>query len=76
MKDYRGKDKDSAKKLQSNIILPISILIPSNSQTSIVVVSINNIDFLTNEFTVIQQQEFEYTQTRILTVKFRIRILY
>ena len=76
MKDYRGKDKDSAKKLQSNIILPISILIPSNSQTSIVVVSINNIDFLTDEFTVIQQQEFEYTQTRILTVKFRIRILY
>ena len=53
MKDYRGKDKDSAKKLQSNIILPISILILSNSQTSIVVVSINNIDFLTDEFTVI-----------------------
>ena len=46
MKDCWGKNKDSAKKLQSNIVLPISILIPSNSQASIVVVSINNIDSL------------------------------
>ena len=40
------RDKDDAKNLQSNIVLQISILIPSNSQASIAVVSINNIDLL------------------------------
>ena len=40
------RDKDGAKNLQSNIVLQISILIPSNSQASIAVVSINNIDLL------------------------------
>ena len=46
MKDCRGKDKDGAKNLQSSIVLPISISIPSNSQASIAVVSINNFDSL------------------------------
>jgi len=51
MKDCWGKDNDGAKNLQSSIVLPISILIPSNSQASIAVVSINNFDSLTLSLT-------------------------
>ena len=51
MKDCRGKDKDGAKNLQSNIVLQISISTPSNSQASITVMSINNFDSLSLSLT-------------------------